>query len=129
MSQVTATQLSEARQIADVATVQSRYNITDRSAQDVLDICVRDGIGFIPWAPIAQGGLHHAQGPLARIAHEHGATVGQIAIAWLLATSNMILPIPGTSQRTHLEQNLAAAQVTLTAQDMTVLSAQQVPSR
>ena len=121
LSQVTAEQLREAQQIATIATVQSRYNVTDRGSQDVLDICQREGIGFIPWAPVAQGGLG-AGGSLGAIADAHGATPGQVAVAWLLARSDVILPIPGTSRRDHLEQNLAAADLQLSAEDMDTLN-------
>ena len=123
LSQITPEQLDEARGIAEIATVQSRLNVTDRSAQDVFDICARDGIGFIPWAPVAQGGLNDTDGPLAEIARSHDASVGQIAIAWLLAISEVMVPIPGTSQRAHLEQNVAASAVSLTTDEIATLSA------
>ena len=83
LSQVTTDQLAEARQIADIATVQSRYNLNDRTAQDILDVCERDGLALIPWAPLAQGGLNGDEGPLARIARNHHASIGQVALAWL----------------------------------------------
>lgn len=123
LSQVTVEQLTEARTIADIATVQSRFNIADRGAQDVLEICERDQIVFLPWAPVAQGNLPDSEGPLAEIAREHGTTPGQVALAWLLAVSPAIAPIPGTSRREHLEQNLAAADVQLTATEIQELSA------
>ena len=123
LSQVTAEQLAEARSITEITTVQSRYNIDDRTAQDVLDICERDGIGFIPWAPLGQGGLGGTEGPLAEIAAEHDASVGQVALAWLLAVSDVIVPIPGTSRRSHLEENLAASQLELSAADIARLTA------
>ncbi len=122
LSQVTVGQLAQARQIADIATVQSRYNVGDRSAQDVLDVCEQQGLGLIPWAPLAQGGLDGSDGPLAEIAKSHNATVGQVALAWLLAVSDRILPIPGTSRRDHLEDNLASAQIQLSPNDMARLA-------
>jgi len=123
LSQVTVEQLAEARSITRIATVQSRLNIADRGAQDVLDVCGRDGIGFIPWAPMAQGGLDAAQGVLAETAHAHAATVGQVAIAWLLAISDVVIPIPGTSSRAHLEENLAAGALRLSAAEVAALTA------
>ena len=94
LSQVTADQLTQARSIADIATVQSRYNIDDRTAQDVLDVCERDGIGFIPWAPLGQGGLGEQEGPLTEVAAAHDTSVGQVALAWLLAVSPRDRPDP-----------------------------------
>ncbi|CAN5657841.1 aldo/keto reductase [soil metagenome] len=123
LSQITPEQLAEARQIADIATVQSRYNVIDRSAQAVLDVCNRDGIGFIPWAPVAQGGLDNAHDALAEVARQHDSTPAQVAIAWLLQTSPVMLPIPGTSRVPHLEENLAAAQLTLSSEDIETLTA------
>jgi pyridoxine 4-dehydrogenase len=122
LSQVTPEQLAEARTIADVATVQSRYNVIDRSAQAVLEVCHRDGIGFIPWAPIAQGGLDGAHDALAEVARHHGSTPAQVAIAWLLQVSPMMLPIPGTSRVAHLEENLAAAELKLTSGEVKTLT-------
>ena len=120
LSQVTADQLAQAREIVDIATVQSRYNLLDRSQADVLEICARDGIGFIPWAPLAQGGLDDER-TLSQIAAAHDADVRQIALAWLLATSPVIAPIPGTSRRSHLEANLRAADISLSAEDLRAL--------
>lgn len=123
LSQITPEQLAEARAIADIATVQSRYNVIDRSAQAVLDVCNRDGIGFIPWAPVAQGGLDKAHDALAEVARQHGNTPAQVAIAWLLQTSPIMLPIPGTSKVAHLEENLAAAELTLSPAELEMLTA------
>ena len=121
LSQVTTEQLDEARKIADIESVQSRYNLNDRAAQDILQVCERDGMALIPWAPLAQGGLN-SEGPLARIARDHDASIGQIALAWLLTVSPNILPIPGTSQRAHLQDNLAAADLHLSPEEMTELN-------
>lgn len=122
MSQCTVAQLDEARQIAEIVSVQSRFNVIDRSANDILEVCERDGLAFIPWAPVAQGGLAAAHQALADIAHAHHCTVGQVAIAWLLHVSPAMLPIPGTSRRTHLEENMAAADVQLTPEQIDELS-------
>lgn len=122
LSQCTPAQLEQARTIADIVTVQSRYNVIDRSAQQVLEICQRDGLGFIPWAPVAQGGLGRAHAALADVARAHDCTDGQVAIAWLLQASPVMLPIPGTSRRAHLEENMAAAEIRLTTEEMDRLS-------
>ncbi|CAM3841905.1 aldo/keto reductase [Mycolicibacterium frederiksbergense] len=123
MPQCTVAQLDEARQIANIVSVQSRFNVIDRSANDVLEVCERDGLAFIPWAPVAQGGLAAAHQALADIARVHQCTEGQVAIAWLLHLSPAMLPIPGTSRRTHLEENMAAAEVQLTPEQIDELSA------
>ncbi|WP_304114532.1 aldo/keto reductase [Mycolicibacterium bacteremicum] len=123
MSQCTVAQLDEARQIADIVSVQSRFNVIDRSANDMLDVCERDGLAFIPWAPVAQGGLPEAHEALAAVARAHSCSVGQVAIAWLLQVSPAMLPIPGTSRRTHLEENMAAADVQLTPEQVDQLTA------
>ncbi|ARF81658.1 aldo/keto reductase [Kitasatospora aureofaciens] len=114
LSQVTVDQIEQARAIAEIATVQNRYNLTDRSSADVLEHCTRHGIGFIPWAPVAAGELTRPGGPVDRIAAAHDARPSQVALAWLLARSEVVLPIPGTSKVTHLEENLAAATLRLT---------------
>lgn len=123
MSQCTVEQLDEACEIADIVSVQSRFNVMDRGAQDMLEVCQRDGLAFIPWAPVAQGGLAAAHQALADVARAHQCTVGQVAIAWLLHVSPAMLPIPGTSQRAHLEENLAAADVQLTTEQVDELTA------
>lgn len=126
MSQCTVEQLDEARRIADIVSVQSRFNVIDRSAQDMLERCERDGLAFIPWAPVAQGGLAEAHQALADVARAHQCTVGQVAIAWLLHVSPVVLPIPGTSQRTHLEENVSAAELKLTPEQIDQLTAASV---
>ncbi|MEU4563784.1 aldo/keto reductase [Actinoplanes sp. NPDC023936] len=98
-----------------VASVQNRYNLGDRRAEDLLDYCTEQGIAFIPWAPVDAGTLARPGGPLESIAKAHpGTTTGQLALAWLLQRSPVMVPIPGTSSVTHLEENLAAADVKLT---------------
>lgn len=123
MSQCTVAQLDEARQIAEIVSVQSRFNVIDRSAKDMVEVCERDGLAFIPWAPVAQGGLDAAHQVLTNIARSHGCTVNQVAIAWLLHVSPAMLVIPGTSRRTHLDENMAAADVQLTPEQIDELSA------
>jgi len=123
VSNVTVDQLEAAREIADVVTVQNMYNLTNRRSQDVLDYCATAGIGFIPWAPIAHGDLGEPGGPVAVVAGATGATSGQVALAWLLALAPVVLPIPGTSNVAHLEENIAAAELTLTDEQLAALSA------
>jgi pyridoxine 4-dehydrogenase len=117
VSNVSVDQLEQARGIVDVATVQNRYNLTDRSSEDVLDACDDAGIGFIPWFPLAVGSLADDGGPLDELAGRHGATAGQVALAWLLSRSPVMLPIPGTSSVEHLEENVAAAQLHLNPEE------------
>jgi pyridoxine 4-dehydrogenase len=107
-----------------VASVQNRYNLGDRSAEAVLDYCEQQGIAFIPWAPVDAGSLARPGGPLDRVAKEHGeATVSQLALAWLLRRSPVMVPIPGTSSVAHLEENLGAADVKLTDEQYQALLA------
>ncbi|WP_375489015.1 aldo/keto reductase [uncultured Jatrophihabitans sp.] len=113
LSEVQPEQIDEARKIVDIATVQNLYNLTERKSEDVVDYCVREGIGFIPWFPIASGELAKDGGPVDEIAKKHDASPAQIALAWLLRRAQIILPIPGTSTVAHLEDNLAAAHVDL----------------
>jgi pyridoxine 4-dehydrogenase len=113
VSNVSIEQLETAREIVEVVSVQNRFNLTDRSSQDVLRRCEELGIAFFPWAPIAAGELAEPGGPVDRIASRHDASPGQVALAWLLARSAAIVPIPGTSSVEHLEENLAAAELRL----------------
>lgn len=122
LSQVAVEQIEAARHIAEIATVQNRFNLTDRSSADVLSYCERENIGFIPWAPVAAGSLAAPDGPVDRIARAHGAEPSQIALAWLLQYSRVILPIPGTSKVNHLESNVAAASLTLDAAEVDELT-------
>ena len=114
LSQVSVAEIHAARAITPIATVQNLYNLADRTAEPVVELCEREGIGFIPWFPMATGGLARPGGPLQRIAGEHAVTPAQLALAWLLQRSPVLLPIPGTSTVAHLEENLAAALVELT---------------
>ena len=117
VSNVSVEQLDKARGLVEVATVQNRYNLTDRSSEDVLEACEQAGIGFIPWFPLATGSLAEPGGVLDEVAHTHDATPGQVALAWLLVRSRVMLPIPGTSSIEHLEENAAAAELTLSDEE------------
>jgi pyridoxine 4-dehydrogenase len=115
LSEVSVPEIQAARAITAIATVQNRYNLADRRAEPVLEYCQREGIGFIPWFPMATGRLARPGGPLQLIADEHDVTPAQLALAWLLKRSPVLLPIPGTSTVTHLEENVGAALIELTA--------------
>jgi pyridoxine 4-dehydrogenase len=123
VSNFSVEQLERARAVVDVVTVQNRYNLADRHSEDVLDACDAAGIGFIPWFPLATGDLAGAGGPLDELARAHDATPGQLAIAWLLARSPVVLPIPGTASLEHLEENVAAADLHLERQELERLAA------
>jgi pyridoxine 4-dehydrogenase len=122
VSNVNIERLAIARGIVDIAAVQNQYSLTDRRAQDVLGECEKAGIGFVPWAPLDAGALEPG-GPVARVADRHGATPMQIALAWLLRASPAMLPIPGTGSLQHLEENIAAAEIELSDEDMRALDA------
>jgi pyridoxine 4-dehydrogenase len=113
LSQVSVAELEAAGKHFTVSTVQNRYNLTDRSSEDVLRYSEENGIGFIPWAPIAGGELAQPGGPLDEAAKRLGATTSQVALAWLLRHSPVMMPIPGTASVKHLEENVAAAGITL----------------
>jgi aryl-alcohol dehydrogenase-like predicted oxidoreductase len=123
VSEVSVAELEQARQIVDVVSVQNLYNLTNRQSQDVLDHATEHGIGFIPWFPIATGDLAAPDSPVADIARELDATPSQVALAWLLHTSPVVLPIPGTKSLEHLAENLGAAQLRLSDEDMARLDA------
>jgi aryl-alcohol dehydrogenase-like predicted oxidoreductase len=123
LSQVSVPEIQAARAITPIATVQNLYNLSERSAEPVLDYCQREDIGFIPWFPIATGSLARPGGPLQRIADEHGVTPAQLALAWLLQRSPVLLPIPGTSTVAHLEENVGAALIELTPDQIQQLDA------
>ena len=122
VSNASAELLAIARGIVDIALVQNQYSLTDRRAQDVLDACEQAGIGFVPWAPLDAGALDPT-GPVPAIARDHDATPMQVAMAWLLHTSPVMLPIPGTSSLDHLEENVAAAELALDADEVAALDA------
>ncbi|CEA09581.1 Putative oxidoreductase YdbC [Arthrobacter saudimassiliensis] len=113
LSQVTVEQLQAAEKYFTVSTVQNRYNLTDRSSEDVLEYAEANGIGFIPWAPISAGELAQPGGPVDDAARRLGATTSQVALAWLLRRSPVMMPIPGTGSVQHLEENMAAASLQL----------------
>jgi pyridoxine 4-dehydrogenase len=123
VSNVSVDQLEQARGIVEVVTVQNRYNLTDRSSEDVLDVCEEAGIGFVPWFPLAMGSLAEEGGPLNELAARHGATPSQVTLAWLLAHSPVMLPIPGTSSIEHLEENVAATRLSLSADEQEEIAA------
>jgi aryl-alcohol dehydrogenase-like predicted oxidoreductase len=118
LSEVTVDQLIEAEQITPIASVQNRYNLTDRASEDVLEYCERRGIAFIAWLPVARTARAEHADAVAAIAHRFGATPTQVALAWLLHQSPVMIPIPGTSSCAHLEENVAAARIELHADDL-----------
>ncbi len=123
LSEVSVEEIEAAAKVFPVASVQNRYNLTDRGSEDVLAHCEKNGIGFIPWFPLAAGDLAKPGGVVDRIATAHEATPGQVALAWLLQKSPVMLPIPGTGSVAHLEENTAAAGLTLTDAEMAELDA------
>ena len=137
LSEVDVPQIEHARRTVSVVSVQNRYNVEDRHWEPVVEYCEREGIAFLPWAPLeagsmARGGLRQAarrllgrasrQHTLARVARKHRATPAQIALAWLLRRSPVMLPIPGTSKRRHLEENVASARIELSPEDLAALA-------
>jgi len=122
LSEVGVDDIKAAQKHFTVATVQNLYNLVNRNSEAVLDYCDANGIGFIPWFPLAAGELAGADSPLAEISKRLGATSGQIAIAWLLKRSKVMLPIPGTGSVHHLEQNVAGAALKLSDEDFAKLS-------
>ncbi|MDX6740098.1 aldo/keto reductase [Actinocorallia sp. A-T 12471] len=123
LSEVNVAQIEEARRTVEIATVQNRYNLIDRASEEVLVYCAEQGIGFIPWNPVAAGGLTGPGTQVQSVADETGATPSQVALAWLLAKSPVMLPIPGTSSSVHLEENMAASTVQLTPEQIAALDA------
>ena len=113
VSNVSLDELERARALVEVVTVQNRYSLADRHSEAVLDACERDGIGFIPWFPLATGDLARPGGPLDDLARRHDAAPGQLALAWLLARSPVMLPIPGTGSVEHFEENMKAESIEL----------------
>lgn len=121
LSNVSMEQIRAARQVATIVSVQNRYNLSDRDSEAVLEYCEKENLGFIPWRPVADGGSAD-QGGMAQIARELGATNEQLSLAWLLRRSAVMLPIPGTSSLAHLEENVAAADIQLSADQFEALS-------
>lgn len=123
LSEVTVDEIETARRYFPVATVQNQYNLVTRQSERVLEYCTAARIGFIPWYPLAAGDLEAPGSRLARVAKQHGVTPGAIALAWLLKRSPVMLPIPGTSEVKHLEENVAAVNVRLSEDDFALLDA------
>ncbi|GAA2598122.1 oxidoreductase [Streptomyces tubercidicus] len=139
LDSIDAAELTRAREIAPIASVQNRYNVLDRAAEDVLELCEQEGIAFLPWFPLGNGALAGGAGDgqagggqaggtrvgdaLGAVAARHGATTGQIALAWLLHRSPVLLPTPGTGSTAHLDENLAAGRIALTEGDLALLDA------
>ena len=113
LSEVNVKQIQSAQKIVPVVSVQNRYSLSDRGSEEVLKYCEHEGIGFIPWFPLAAGRLSGANSPITRVAAQLKATPSQVALAWLLSRSSVILPIPGTSSVKHLEENVAAGELKL----------------
>jgi pyridoxine 4-dehydrogenase len=120
LSEVSVRDIQAAQRVLRIVSVQNRYNVTDREWEAEVNFCEREGMAFIPWFPLSAGGLNEG-GPLEQVAKRHGATVYQVALAWLLARSPSMLIIPGTSSVKHLEENTAAAELRLTDSDMNEL--------
>jgi pyridoxine 4-dehydrogenase len=118
VSNVSVEELERARAVVEVVTVQNRYNLAERHSESVLEACERDGLGFIPWFPLAIGELARPGGPLDDLARRHDAAPGQLALAWLLARSPVMLPIPGTASIDHLEENVAAQSIELDPEEV-----------
>ena len=118
LSNVSVEQLQRATKLVPIVSVQNRYNLADRASEDVLQICERDGLGFLPWYPVGAGDLTKPGGTVDRIARAHAVTTAQVALAWLLLHSPVMLPIPGTSSVAHLDENVAAAALALDDAEM-----------
>jgi pyridoxine 4-dehydrogenase len=123
LSNVNTKQLAIGRQLAGVVSVQNRYNVADRASEDVLQACEEAGLAFLPWRPVGAGDLTGPGSKIVEVAERLGATPGQVALAWLLHRSPMMLPIPGTSKVAHLEENVAAAALRLSDDDLAALDA------
>jgi pyridoxine 4-dehydrogenase len=126
LSEVSVAQIEAARRVVPIATVQNRFNLAERDAEPVLDFCTQEGIGFIPWFPLLTGRLAREGSTLTTAAERLGATPAQVALAWLLRRSPVMLPIPGTSRVAHLEENVAAAALKLDAETFAELTRESV---
>ena len=122
LSEVSVQQIQHARTIAPIVSIQNRYSLVDRGSEDVLEYCEREKIGLIPWFPLAAGQLSSGDSPIRRMAERLEATPSQVALAWLLSRSPVLLPIPGTSSVAHLEQNVAAARLKIDENEMQELA-------
>ncbi len=123
LSEVKPHEIDQARKVIKIVSVQNQYNVADRQHEDVLEYCERNNLAFIPWFPVAAGKLAHPGGKLDEIAKRHGVTVAQLSVAWLLHRSSVMLPIPGTTSVAHLEENLKAADVKLSDEEMQEIEA------
>lgn len=121
LSEVSVADIEAARKIVPIVSVQNKYNLTERKHEAVLDYCTKNNIAFIPWYPMAAGKLMHEGGALFEAAKERGMTAGQLSLAWLLHHSPVMVPIPGTSSVKHLEENMKAADISLSEKDMEAL--------
>ena len=122
LSEIGVEELREAQETAEIVSVQNLYNLANRDAEELLEHCTAENIGFIPWFPLATGELSKQDGPLAAAAKDHDATPSQLALAWLLKRSPVMLPIPGTKSADHLDSNTAAASIELTDEEFKALS-------
>ena len=118
LSEVKPKEIEQARKVVEIVSVQNMYNVGDRQHEDVLEYCEKEGLAFIPWFPVAAGKLAQPGGKLDELAKKHGATVSQVSLAWLLHRSPVMLPIPGTSSVAHLEENLKAAEISLSDEEL-----------
>src|SRR3984885_5215760 len=123
LSEVKPKEIDQARKVIDIVSVQNQYNVSDRQHEDVVQYCEKNGLAFIPWFPVAAGALAKPGGKLDEIAKRHGATVAQLSVAWLLHRSPVMLPIPGTSSVAHLEENMKAAEISLSDAEMKEIEA------
>src|SRR5271154_4361129 len=128
LSEVSVRQIQHARTIVPIVSVQNRYSVTDRGSEDVLEYCEKENTGFIPWFPLAAGRVSGTDSPIRHVAARLGATPSQVALAWLLARSPVLLPIPGTSRVKHLEENVAAAGLKIDAKEMQELGSMALAS-
>ena len=122
LSEISVEQLEAAQKVTPIASVQNRYNMSERDAEPLLEACESQGIAFIPWAPLGSGPLVAENGPLQSVATDHGSTPSELAVAWLLRRSPVMVPIPGTSRVAHLEENVGAAQIVLTDDEFNAVS-------
>ncbi|HSN02942.1 MAG TPA: aldo/keto reductase [Acidimicrobiales bacterium] len=123
LSEVNVNEIRAARAVVEISTVQNLYNVSRRGSEDVVNYCDAEGIGFIPWFPVAAGALARPGGVLDAVATKLGASTAQVSLAWLLARSPVVLPIPGTSKVAHLEENMAARNIELSTEDLAAIDA------
>jgi pyridoxine 4-dehydrogenase len=123
LSEVKPKEIDQARKVINIVSVQNQYNVSDRQHEDVVQYCEKNGLAFIPWFPVAAGALAKPGGKLDKIAKRHGVTVAQLSVAWLLHRSPVMLPIPGTSSVAHLEENMKAAEISLSDAEMKEIEA------